>query len=275
MQAYLLANESTYDKLSTFTDKDAMDAEILRHRNVNKLTKTELAVLDVLARYSCVYPGVSYRTKNNIAHEIGCSRRTVIRVCNRLESLGIVKQHDLKRDGGDRRQSSNAIVIQPFKKVDKPSEQNAQESDVAPFVTPEMSRHKAQEPIKLLKPNKHNTDTVKSLKMSHISVTALKNSIPAGIYDKLSNFYDVDGVYKVYGILLRAKASIDRTIVIEDSSEYFTDTFMNVVRKYKRGEVRNFTGLLYSAWRNVTKQIVAIKKHAESEIYYDWLNESN
>src|SRR5699024_3884759 len=81
--------------------------------------------------------------------------RTVIRACNRLEELGIVKQFDLKSDGGDRRQSSNAIVIQPFKKSEKVESFPTKKSEV----TPEMSRHKAQEPIKLLKPNKHNTNT--------------------------------------------------------------------------------------------------------------------
>src|SRR5690606_10237490 len=50
--------------------------------------------------------------KNNIAEAVGRVRRTVIRVCQRLEALGIIKQYETKRDGGDRRQSTNVIVIQ-------------------------------------------------------------------------------------------------------------------------------------------------------------------
>ncbi|MCZ0704107.1 HTH domain-containing protein [Natronobacillus azotifigens] len=72
-----------------------------------------MRVLDTLHRYSAKYQGVSFRTKNNLAIELKISRRTVIRACQKLESLGIIRQHDMKRKS-DMKQTSNAIVIQPI-----------------------------------------------------------------------------------------------------------------------------------------------------------------
>ena len=72
-----------------------------------------MAVLDHLHHYSAKYLGVSFKTKNNIADALHISRRTVIRVCQYLESFGIIKQLEMKRKS-DRRQTSNVIVIQPI-----------------------------------------------------------------------------------------------------------------------------------------------------------------
>jgi len=60
----------------------------------------------------------------------------------------------------------------------------------------------------------------------------------------------------VYGILLRAKASIDKTIIVEDSVNNYIETFLSVIRKYKLGEIYNFKGYLYVAWKKVSKCIM-------------------
>src|SRR5699024_9892671 len=122
--------------------------------------------------------------KSTIAEHIGKSRRTIIRVCNRLESLGIIEQHEARRVRGDRRQSSNIIVIQPIKEADKPSKK---EDD-----TPEMSRQEASS-IKLLY-NTYKQDT------ASIPSQALKNSLPKEIYDALSRYFDAEEIYEYYGL---------------------------------------------------------------------------
>jgi len=81
------------------------------------LSVTELALLDILHKYSAKYKGVSFLCKNKIGELIGKSRRTVIRVCHRLEALGIIHQLPMKR-ASDMQQTSNAIVIQPVKTAD-------------------------------------------------------------------------------------------------------------------------------------------------------------
>ncbi len=94
---------------------DQLNETIRAHKRNHKLNDTERAVLDVLAQYSCKDVGKSWLAKSTIAQLVGKSRRTVIRVCNRLESLGIIRQYERKRESGDRRQTSNLIVIVPAK----------------------------------------------------------------------------------------------------------------------------------------------------------------
>ena len=66
-----------------------------------------------LHTHSAKFFGVSFKTKKKIAEALHISRRTIIRVCLYLESLGIVKQLEMKRKS-DMKQTSNAIVIQPI-----------------------------------------------------------------------------------------------------------------------------------------------------------------
>ena len=83
------------------------------HKRNPELNATDRAVLDVLARYSCKELGKSWLAKSTIAEIVGKSRRTIIRVCNKLERLGIIRQYTRMRATGDRRQTSNLIVILP------------------------------------------------------------------------------------------------------------------------------------------------------------------
>lgn len=88
-----------------------------------------------------------------------------------LEALGIIKQYETKRDGGDRRQSSNVIVVMPVEKVDEQTQ-----------VTPDMSRHKA--PSKKLNNNTYK-DTPST---DSIIKRGLKLAIPTPIYNTLAPF---------------------------------------------------------------------------------------
>ncbi|PEU67761.1 cytosolic protein [Bacillus cereus] len=111
----IIAGNETYENLSTFeTIKELNDTvRTYKEKFVDQLNKTQLAVLVHLHNYSSKFFGVSFRTKKHIADDLNISRRTVIRVCLHLESLGIIKQLEMKRKS-DMRQTSNAIVIQPI-----------------------------------------------------------------------------------------------------------------------------------------------------------------
>ena len=113
----------TYQSLQPFFSIEELNAntKLIRERHAKDLTRSSYRVLDELHRYSCKYYGVSYGSKAKIAAELGITRRTVFNACNRLESLGIIKQHELKRHNGDKRQSSNAIIFVPIEPI-KPAE---------------------------------------------------------------------------------------------------------------------------------------------------------
>jgi DNA-binding transcriptional regulator YhcF (GntR family) len=112
----IIAGEESYSNLSTFDSLEELNKTVRYYKEqfYSKLTKSTLLVLDQLHRYSCVYLGVSFRTKNNIAKSLEISRKTVQRACRLLEDLGIIKQLETKRKS-DMRQSSNVIQILPQK----------------------------------------------------------------------------------------------------------------------------------------------------------------
>ncbi|WP_242291476.1 helix-turn-helix domain-containing protein [Bacillus cereus group sp. BfR-BA-01356] len=111
----IIAGNETYENLSTFKTIDELNKTVRAYKEkfADQLNKTQLAVLIHLHTHSAKFFGVSFKTKKKIAEALQISRRTVIRVCLHLESLGIIKQLEMKRKS-DMRQTSNAIVIQPI-----------------------------------------------------------------------------------------------------------------------------------------------------------------
>ncbi|MEI4617729.1 helix-turn-helix domain-containing protein [Bacillus cereus] len=109
----IIAGNETYENLATFKTIDELNKTVRAYKEkfVDQLNQTQLAVLNKLHNYSSKFFGVSFRTKKHIAEDLNISRRTVIRACLHLESLGIIKQLEMKRKS-DMRQTSNAIVIQ-------------------------------------------------------------------------------------------------------------------------------------------------------------------
>ncbi|MEG9297043.1 helix-turn-helix domain-containing protein [Mangrovibacillus sp. Mu-81] len=96
----------------------------------------------MLSRHSCKYPGVSFLTKTNIGKLVGKSRRTIIRVCQRLEEIGVIRQYELRRQS-DGQQTSNAIVIMPVKEA--PVTQAPSENDTPISRLPSKHINKAKE----------------------------------------------------------------------------------------------------------------------------------
>jgi Helix-turn-helix domain len=227
-----------------FKTIDQLNESVRIHKQNKALNDTDRAVLDLLARYSCKELGKSWLAKGKIAELVGKSRRTIIRVCNKLEKLGIIRQYERKRETGDRRQTSNLIVIQPAD------------------VTPEC--HTEETPQRNSKNNTYK-DT------AFVPATALQNSLPSAIYDAMSPYFNADDIYKYYGILLRAKRSVSDNVLIEDNPQPFVAAFQNAILKLKQGKIRNLANYLYRAWQSAAATIVRRRVFANSDLFYDWL----
>ncbi|PGS80146.1 cytosolic protein [Bacillus cereus] len=111
----IIAGIETYENLASFqTLKELNDtARTYKEKFADQLNKNQLAVFNHLQNHSSKFFGVSFKSKKKIAASLNISRRTVIRACQHLESLGIIKQLEMKRKS-DMRQTSNIIVIQPI-----------------------------------------------------------------------------------------------------------------------------------------------------------------
>lgn len=227
------------------------------------LTPTIRRVLRFIARYSVKYPGASHLKVDTIAEGIGKSNRTVRRAIKTLTSLGIIDKRETtrKKRGGD---GANIYVIRPChsdvsarSEAPKPTES----SD-----TPDNLRKETEKSFNLF-PN-YNA------RYGHIDQSALKLSIPQAIFDAMSPFFDAKGLYDMYGVLLRAKASVNRDITLESHADEFVTAFKHAVFKYKKGKIRNLSGYLYRSCQSVCAWIER-KKAKESgmvnEVYYDWI----
>ncbi|MED1405378.1 helix-turn-helix domain-containing protein [Bacillus mycoides] len=111
----IIAGDETYRNLATFKTINALNKTVRAYKEkfTDQLNKNQLAVLAHLHNYSAKFFGVSFKTKKKIAEALNISRRTVIRACQHLESIGIIKQLEMKRKS-DMKQTSNVIVIQPI-----------------------------------------------------------------------------------------------------------------------------------------------------------------
>ncbi|MEH7149744.1 cytosolic protein, partial [Bacillus thuringiensis] len=86
----ILASIETYENLVSFQTIEELNDTVRAYKEqfADQLNKNQLAVLNHLQKYSSKYFGISFRTKKHIAEDLDISRRTVIRVCQHLESLG-------------------------------------------------------------------------------------------------------------------------------------------------------------------------------------------
>ncbi|MBL3644051.1 helix-turn-helix domain-containing protein [Bacillus sp. RHFB] len=117
----VIANEESYNSLSSFTDIEELNKTVRVYRDTIRMSikRTDvqarlIALLEILKRHSCKQIGVSYMCKNTIADKLEVSYKTVQRLMKKLEDLGMIRQVPMKRKK-DMMQTANAIIIQPVK----------------------------------------------------------------------------------------------------------------------------------------------------------------
>lgn len=267
----LLLNDETMQNLVNFTSIEEMNEAVKEHKRAHDLNKTDREILHIISQYACKYIGVCYLSKQKIAEASGfTSRRTAIRACNRLEQLGVINQYETRRVKGDKRRSVNIIVIQRI--AGEKVEDN-------PFIKQESQREVTGEShtkeALYQSPNKAYTykDTWEETEYAY--KRGLKITIPEVFYNAFTPFFNARELYDIYGILLRAKATVkERVFSLEDKAEEYIDYFYNVIRLYKWGKVTNLKGYLYRTWEWLSKQLYRQEKNrGKLEQSYLYLSE--
>ncbi|MDA2637010.1 helix-turn-helix domain-containing protein [Bacillus cereus] len=182
----ILSSIETYENLVSFqTLKELNDTvRIYIKQFADQLNKNQLAVLNHLHTHSCKYFGVSFKSKKKIAEALLISRRTVIRACLHLESLGIIKQLEMKRKS-DMQQTSNAIIIQPIHTVEgqlvtEDTKKNAERCHTKKTTTTILKQ-------KIKNINKRKEDVLQS---SQHDLDFIDYRVPQSMREKLKHAFD-------------------------------------------------------------------------------------
>ncbi|MBA9028483.1 helix-turn-helix domain-containing protein [Peribacillus huizhouensis] len=239
-----IAGVQTYQELASFASVEELNEAILLHLDSLELTKTETEVLLLLARYSCVYPGVSFLCKTKIAEMIGKSRRTVIRVCLKLEQLGAIRQYEMKRTT-DMKQTSNAIVIQFIQKEKLvQTDLSSTKEDVVTQEMPENVTPKSCIPFK-----QKNKELDHTYQDGHSSAYQRFKGM---IHNFVSDCPLVD---KLYGIYVAQTHYIKNVYTQEELLHIGISAIKTCFQATKRKKIRNLAGYYNGTLSNMLDQL--------------------
>lgn len=254
----------------TFNSTQELNANVDAHLKSNafSLNDTDRAALNTIARYAVKFAGAAHLKATTLAKLIDKSEKTARRIVNKLAELGIIEKVATMRkvNGG---KGANILRVLPFNRNDQSTLSNREERE-APTETTTQTTKNENEPFNSINLSKNNV-----LDTSVIPSKALKSSLPSEIYDAMERYFDAEGIYKYYGILLRAKRSIHNDIIIEDNATPFVETFLNAILKYKQRKLHSLENYLYRAWQTTTSQVMRQNASVEPSPIpdYDWLND--
>lgn len=236
----LLNTESTYQSLQSFSTIGDMNVVVNHYKQQFKsqLTKSTYAVLDFISQWACKYVGVCYLSQRKIAEQLNISYKTVQRAIAVLVDLNVIKKYDSKRHNGDKRRSSNILVIQ-----------NAQLN---------VQTECPDKDTLLNTKNINNTDDTVALSKNVDKESLIKKGLTIKLpkpLQFLSAFFNVDDLYSIVGVIYKAKASVDKSIQIEEHEQEYRESILSVINAYKRGKAKSLHGLLFYSIKAITRSI--------------------
>ncbi|QBP42517.1 helix-turn-helix domain-containing protein [Paenisporosarcina antarctica] len=231
----------------TFTSVKEMDLHVQQHINAhyNELIQTDRDVLSLISRYCCKFPGASHLKVETIMKALSKSDATIRRAIRKLAKLKIIEKISFIRRVS-KGYGANILRILPFEDKSTMNTRSVAES-ITPVSNPATQLEKQTSlSINLIQDTYDTEDAIKK---------GLITKLPERIGHILGAFFDMNTMYKVYGIMLRAKAKIDRSITFEEYEEEYINAILSVVNAYKRGKVKNIYGVLYAAISSATKRL--------------------
>lgn len=249
-------------KYQSFETKEALNQAVKEHLANHQVSDKERELFHLISRYAVKFPGAAHLKVATIAKEMGCSDKTVRRMMNRLaEKQMIQKVYTIREIRGGK--GANILIILPVKKpLDQSPVSSRPISDkpVASTVQEVISVTETSFPFKQ-KPQHHIKDTA-------VPADVLSKRIPADIFHAFSRYFsgNASAVYEYYGILLRAKASIQAGIRLEEHAEPFIEAWHAAILKAKRGQIDSFNRYLYRAFQQAARVVVR-----QSNPFFNWL----
>lgn len=231
----------------TFGSVSEMDVHVQQHASVNysEMNDTDGDVLSLIARYACKYPGVAHLKVETIARSLEKSDATVRRSIRKLERLLVIEKVPFIRRVA-KGYGANILRILPFDDKSPVTTRPASENLTPASVDPGEAE---KETLLSNNPLQDTYDTEEGIKKG------LATKLPKRIGRILGSYFDMDTMYEIYGVMLRAKARINRKISFEEYEDEYVDSILSVMNAYKRGQVENLHAVIYTAILRLTRRL--------------------
>lgn len=236
----------------TFSSKAELNEAIADHihRNNFAINETERSVFLMLARYAVKFPGVAHLKTDTIAAAIGKTGRSIRRAIKSLIDLGMIERVAYMREKTGGNGANIYRIVHPSastrEQAEKPSPATVEDVPAQ------------NEPITLKNNKPSNTTDTTNTQLStenDIIKRGLIAKLPDEIGKTLGVFFDVDTIHRLYGVMLRAKAAVDRTMAFEREESEYNTAIMSVISAWKRGKVRSLDAVLYEATRRTARRL--------------------
>lgn len=258
------------NKFQSFKSKEELNLAVGQQLKEKHVSQKEKELFKLISRYAVKFPGAAHLKVATMAKEMGCSDKTIRRMINRLaEKHMIQKIYTMREISGGK--GANILVILPGEKDHSSSFDVRDQSKL-----PTRPSQKTPDAPKVRIPKNQNEPSLslKQKNKNHIKDTAvpaetLSKKIPAPIFKAFSRYFnDAASIYDYYGILLRAKASIQPSMLIENRPEPFIEAWHSTILQAKQGKVKSLKKYLYRAFQQATLTAVRQEKPI-----FNWLEQ--
>lgn len=241
-----LAEYQTFESKNELND--AIDIHI--ERNNFAINETERSIFLMLSRYAVKFPGVAHLKSDTIAKAIGKTGRTIRRAIAKLIELGMIERLEFMRSKAGGNGANIYLIVHPSASARTSPEKPAIATDETPFGESETI---------ILKNNNSSTttDTAKTQLSTESDVIkrGLLAKIPTDIAETLGIFFDASAIHRLYGVMLRAKSSVNRLLTFESDEYEYNKALMSVLSAWKRGKVRLLDAVLYEATKRTARRL--------------------
>lgn len=254
----IISSQETFNNLQSFNNIQALNESVRAYLSDStiRLTKSSIAILKLLHRHSCKHIGVSFLSKNSIAAKLEISRMTVIRCCKQLESLGIIKQFEMKRKS-DMLQSSNAIVIQPYVTQEKSKIERKCDTNKTKSASKTNTKDYVEETSQL------------EIKLDDLDASYIPDEVvPEGFKMTVKPFFNAQ---KTIDLWHKVKLVCSKLSLRKDPLDYVTTairSFKDSIYQSKTKRVHDFRGYYYGT---LMAQLSVVKR-LETNNLPSWLN---
>lgn len=265
-------NTENFKEYSQFGNVETMDEVIWEYKAILEADRVATSVIELLlylGSQSQMIPGVSWKLQETIAEALGYSVRTISNGLKTLDAYGMTARESTISNwktptgGAKRRKGADLVIIQANLQV------SVTEQDCDSIEPDEANEDKTSDVEIKKQPSSFNHSFLKNntlLDTLYSHPRSLRQAIPQVIYDALAPFFDADGLYKTYGLLIKAKATVDRSITVEEHGESYVDVFLNIIKKHKLGDINKLDSYLFTAWQNLTGKLAkAVSNGEQSE----------